>query len=140
MDTFTRNYSIALGILVIGLVFLFTSEDPAVTELNDLLHADTALASYPYRFRVLQIENNVATMTTPRSADFPAYKALGLIYPALAGLPQDDPRLMEGQLEMAQLQEYARELVIGTGHVGHVTWQLDQAWLDGNGVTIMPMR
>ena len=100
MDKFTRNYSIILGIVVVCLLILFIYEDPELTELNDMLQADTVLNAYPYKFRVVRLENSVATMTTPRSADFPAFRALGLLFPVLENLPQDDQRLMQGQLVM----------------------------------------
>ena len=83
MDKFTRNYSIVLGVVVVALVAVFMYEDPQVQSLNDRLLRDTRLSTYPYNFRVLRLENGVATMTTPRSAEFPAYRALGLLFPSL---------------------------------------------------------
>lgn len=136
MDKFTRNYSIILGIVVVGLLVLFAYEDPKLTELNDMLQADTALDAYPYNFRVLRLENSVATMTTPRSADFPAFRALGLLFPALENLPQDDPQLMQGQLDMAHTQEHAKALVLGSGHASHVVWELDTDWLARHGIHV----
>ncbi|MDH5470691.1 MAG: glutamate-ammonia-ligase adenylyltransferase [Gammaproteobacteria bacterium] len=138
MDKFTRNYSIVLGVVVVALVALFMYEDPQVQSLNDRLLRDTRLSTYPYNFRVLRLENGVATMTTPRSAEFPAYRALGLLFPSLDGLPQDDARLMQGQLDMAQLQEYAKGLVLDTEAVKHVAWELDTQWLDRHGIEIIP--
>ncbi len=140
MDKFTRNYSIVLGVVVVALVALFMYEDPQIHSLNDRLLRDTRLSIYPYTFRVLRLENGVATMTTPRSAEFPAYRALGLLFPSLDGLPQDDARLMQGQLDMAQLQEYAKGLVLDTESVKHVAWELDTQWLGRHGIEIIPDR
>ena len=138
MDRFTRNYSIALGIVILALIALFMYEDPQLAELNELLVKDTRLTTYPYRFRVLRLENRTATMTTPRSADFPAYRALGLLFPSLAGLPQDDDRLMRGQLEMARIQEHAMNIVLESDQVGHVIWELDTNWLERHGAYVEP--
>ncbi len=138
MDRFTRNYSIILGIAVVALLVLFLFDDAQTRDLNDRLDADIALNSYPYDFRVLRVDNGVATMTTPRSADFPAYRALGLLFPDLAALPPEAPRLMEGQLEMARLQERARQIVTEAESVKYVQWELDRDWLGGHGITIGP--
>jgi hypothetical protein len=138
MDKFSRNYSIVLAIVVGALLFLFTHKNPELAEMNALLDADSELAAYPYTFRVLRIEDRVAIMTTPRSPEFPAYRALGLLFPDLANLPQEDPRLMQGQLVMAGIQEHAREIVLGTGHVSQVEWEIDRQWLADHGVQVVP--
>ena len=137
MDRFTRNYSMVLGVVIVVLVAVFMYEDPQIQSLNDRLFQDTRLSTYPYKFRVLRLENGIATMTTPRSAEFPAYRALGLLFPSLDGLPQEDTRLMQGQLDMAQLQEYAKGLVLDAEFVEHVLWELDAQWLDRHGIEII---
>jgi len=137
MDRFTRNYSIVLGVVIVVLVALFMYEDPQIQSLNDRLLQDTRLSAYPYSFRVLRLENGVATMTTPRSPEFPAFRALGLLFPSLDSLPQDDSRLMQGQLDMAHLQEYAKGLVLGAEAVERVVWELDTQWLDRHGIEIL---
>jgi hypothetical protein len=137
MDKFTRNYSIVLGVVIVVLVAVFMYEDPQIQSLNDRLLKDTRLSTYPYKFRVLRLENGIATMTTPRSPAFPAYRALGLLFPSLDGLPQDDSRLMQGQLDMAQLQEYAKGLVLDAEFVEHVLWELDTQWLDRHDIEVI---
>lgn len=138
MDKFSRNYSIVLAIVVGALLFLFTHKNPELAEMNALLDTDSELAAYPYTFRVLRIEDRVAIMTTPRSPEFPAYRALGLLFPDLANLPQEDPRLMQGQLEMAGIQEHAKDIVLNTEHVSQVEWEIDKKWLSGHGVQLDP--
>jgi hypothetical protein len=134
MDRFTRNYSLFLGFALLGLLIWVFHENPRVTALNELLAGDTEVANYPYRFRVLRLENGVAIMGTPRSAEFPAFRALGILFPALANREQDDPELMQAQLEMARVQEHARRLVLDSGEVVRVRWELDSNWLTGNGI------
>ena len=135
MDRFTRNYSIFLGLVVLGLLLWVFSEDPQVTELNELLDSDAGIAAYPYRFRVFSLQDGVAVMGTPRSAEFPAFRALEILYPGLGGRDQDDPDLMAGQLEMARIQERARTLVLESGKVKQVRWELDSNWLTRHGIS-----
>lgn len=134
MDRFTRNYSIFLAAVVLGLLFWFLYEDPQVGALNELLAADAEVAGYPYRFRVFRLEHGAAVMGTPRSADFPAFRALELLFPGLAGREQDDPELMQAQLEMARIQERAKAIVLDSGAATRVIWELDSNWLDASGV------
>lgn len=134
MDRFTRNYSIVLA--VIGLIILINVfyESPGVASLNDRLAENETLAAYPYRFRVLALENGVATVSSPRSASFPAYRSLALLYPALRDQAPDAPAMMTAQQEMAQAQALARDIVMGSSKVERVVWKLDERWLRNNGV------
>lgn len=134
MDRFTRNYSLFLGVILLGLLFWAFYENPRVAALNELLAGDAGVANYPYRFRVLRLEDGVAVMGTPRSAEFPAFRALGILFPALANREQDDPELMQAQLEMARIQEHARRLVLDSGEATQVRWELDGDWLKENGI------
>jgi len=84
MDRFTRNYIAVFAVIGLAALVWAFYEDLMVAKLNDLLEADTALAAYPYRFRVLRLENGIATMSTPRSFAFPVYRALGILYPLLS--------------------------------------------------------
>ncbi len=134
MDRFTRNYTIILAVAALLAVVVVFYEDPEVSRLNELLSQDAEVAAYPYRFRVLEIRNGVATMTTPRSADFPAYRALLILYPELANVPLDSPVLLDAQKEMARIQWIARDVVLGSSEVNRVSWTLDDAWLRSEGI------
>ena len=134
MDRFTRNYSIFLGVVLLGLLFWVFYEDPQVAALNELLDKDAELATYPYQFRVFSLHDGMAVMGTPRSAEFPAFRALGILFPGLANRDQDDPELMQAQLEMARLQERARRLVLESGKAAQVRWELDSNWLSEHGL------
>ena len=92
MDTFTRNYSIALVVIGAILLFRLFYEPPGVSLLNDRLADNAELAAYPYRFRVLTLEEGVASMSTPRSAEFPVYRALPLLFPELRDEAPDSRR------------------------------------------------
>jgi len=58
---------IGLGVIAALVLAFVASCDPRVGELNELLKADPQLAAYPYSFRVLELEEGVAVMSSPRS-------------------------------------------------------------------------
>ena len=136
MDKFTRNYSIILGSIVLLFLACALYEDPEVSGLNDLLEEDKEIASYPYQFRVLRLNNGIATMSTPRSAAFPVYRVLGLLNPHLANRSQDDPDLMKAQAELAGIQKRAQKIVMEAASVNRVLWELGKNWLSQHGVQV----
>lgn len=136
MDRFTRNYSIVLGLVLLVILAAVLYEDPAVSDLNQLLEQDELVVAYPYPFRVIKLVNGVATMSTPRSAEFPAQRALGILFPRLADRQQDDPDLMQAQQELATVQKRAMAIVKDTDIVKQVKWELDRAWLGKHGVQL----
>ncbi len=136
MDRFTRNYSIVLGSIILLFIAYALYENPDVSDLNDLLEEDKAIASYLYQFRVLRVSNGIATMSSPRSAAFPVYRVLGLLNPYLANRSQDDPDLMKAQDELADVQKRAQKIVIESASVNRVVWELDKNWLSQHGVQV----
>lgn len=134
MDRYTRNYLIALtAIGVLALFFIFY-ESPAIGELNERLAANAEVAAYPYRFRILDLDDGVATMGTPRSPEFSAHRALMILFPELRNEPLDSEVLVAAQKEMARIQFIARDIVERSPTVERVTWKLDESWLRSNGV------
>ena len=138
MDRFTRNYSIVLGAIVIVVLAWILYEDPQVATLNDLLEADAEVVSYPYQFRVIELRNGIATMHTPRSSGFPVHRALGLLFPQLATRAQDNPDVMAAQQVLANVQKRAKTIVMASGKVKNVRWELDKNWLRQHGVQLDP--
>lgn len=134
MDRFTRNYSIAAGmVLLLILVWIFY-EDPLVSELNDRLAREAEVTAYPYRFRVQRLQNGAAVLSTPRSSAFPVQRALGVLFPKLATKAQDDPALIAAQQELATIQKRVQEVVMQSGKVKSVRWELDRDWLGEHGI------
>ncbi len=134
MDKFTRNYSIFLGTLVLVIMAWALYEDPKVSELNDLLEQDQMVANYPYRFHVVRVNNGVAVISSPRDSMFPMYRALGIIFPRLANRDQDNPDLMRAQQELAEVQKQAKRIVIESGKIERIRWELDKEWLADHGI------
>lgn len=134
MDNFTRVYSIILAAVVVVVLVMTFYETPGVAKLNALLEADPAVSAYPYRFRVLELENGVATLGTPRSANFPASRALGILYPELQNEMPDSPAMIDAQKELARVQAIAGRTVEASEDVDRVTWVLDEKWLRNAGI------
>jgi hypothetical protein len=136
MDSFTRNYSIALAVIGIGLLAWWGASawQPRVWELNRLLESDTQLASYPYQFRLVGLDDGVATLSTPRAFNFPAIRFLELVHPGLAGKAQDDPAMVAAQQDLIDHQKRAQGLMLAQSDVQRVDWELDVKWLASHGV------
>lgn len=134
MDKFTRNYLMILGGIALLILVMVLYESPIVWRLNGQLKDNETLAEYPYRYRVLDFRNGVATLSTPRAANFGAFRALRILYPELADEPDDSPLLYEAQREMARVQALAVEVIKSNPEVSRVAWKLDERWLYNNGI------
>ncbi|MEA1051355.1 hypothetical protein U5801_16300 [Lamprobacter modestohalophilus] len=138
MDKFTRNYSIVLGVVVVVLLAWWINSiwQPDVWEINEVLDADAELADYPYQFRVVRFEDGVAILSTPRNFQVPAMRFLEVIHPELAGLAQDDPKMIEAQQGLIDHQKRTQGLVLSQPGVDRVDWELDVKWLADHGVQV----
>jgi hypothetical protein len=138
MDSFTRNYSVALGIIVVALLawWISSSWNPRVGELNQVLEADTDLAGYVYPFRVVDYRDGVAVVSTPRDFRVPAMRFLEIVKPELANKAQDDPAMIAAQQELIEHQKRAQTLMLGQPDVERVDWRLDVRWLADHGVQV----
>ncbi len=88
-----------------------------------------ALRNYPYLFRVVRLDGELAVMGTPRSSEVPVYRMIGAIYPNLSGRAANDPDFVAAEKELAQIQSEARQIVLSQQGVSSVKWELDQNWL-----------
>ena len=136
MDRFTRNYSLGLGIIVVGLLALWVhaSWAPRVWEINRILESDPLILDYPYQFRLVSLKEGVATISTPRSAAFPAIQFIPVIYPELAGKDQADPAMVKAQQALVDRQKHVMDLVGSLPDVHAIAWALDVRWLADHGV------
>lgn len=137
MDRFTRRYLTGLALLAaIGAIWWVSNLDGRVSALNSQLADDPYLSDYPYEFRVLAIENGVARMSSPRSADMSAIQGLRIMYPELRDESAVSDRMMTAQEDLARHQSYAGKQVTEHPDVKRVRWVLDERWLSENGVMI----
>jgi len=94
------------------------------------------MATYPYAFRVTDFSDGVATLATPRSFSFPVVRLLPILYPDLANLPQEDPRMVAAQQRLVDAQKRAMRLVQEHPDVREVRWVLDVSWLADHGIQV----
>jgi hypothetical protein len=135
----TSMMKVLLGLLVLGAVYWFgLRTDPAVDALNQTLQhqGSRAFLAYPYQFRVVQLKDGVATISSPRSAEMPVYRMIGAIDPSLAGKDATDPDFIAAQKQLANMQGEARQIVIAQPGVTSVKWELDKNWLSEHGILL----
>jgi hypothetical protein len=137
LDAFSKRYLALLAIIaLLAGAWWLLSLDSRVSELNDVLDSDSTLAEYPYRFRVLSLENGVAEMSSPRSAQLSATRGLRVMFPELVNAGAVSPEMMAAQEHLASVQSRAAELITAQPDVRRVRWVLDEQWLSGHGIYV----
>jgi hypothetical protein len=137
MDRFTRNYSIALGLLaLVALGSWLSTLSFRAGELNELLEHEPLLADYPYPFRVVDVKGTTAVMTSPRSPEVPAVRFLAVIWPELAGRDTNDPAVIAAQKGLAEHQGLAKKRVLAEPDIERVRWQVDRQWYAEHGIPL----
>jgi hypothetical protein len=133
-----RTVAIVLLATVLAVLFFWTRSDPQVDALNEAIarSGTPALRDYPYRFRVLRLENGVATMTTPRSPQVPVYRMIRAIDPSVNPRDPNNPEFVAAEKALAGVQEEARRIVLAQPGVKSVKWELDRNWLIDHGIAV----
>ncbi|MCG6860081.1 MAG: hypothetical protein LJE70_02160 [Chromatiaceae bacterium] len=139
LDRGTKIYigvlaAVALAILIAWLLSL----EPRVWDINDRLEQDSEISAYPYPFRVLEINNGIAVVSSPRSPQVPVMHFLGIIDPALRGADPDSPAAVATQKKLADIQGRVRKLVEAESDIERVSWRIDADWLAAHGVQLQP--
>ena len=135
MDRGTKIYSLILGIICLSLAITFLYDPPKVKELNEQLEAIKKVKDFPYSFRVLRINNGIATMNSPISIDLPCGKVIAIIFPQLKGKSLLSPEYQQAQEQLAEVQMLASNHVKSDPEINKIIWELDKTWLIQNGVT-----
>lgn len=99
-----------------------------VIELNNSIRADRQLGTYPYPFRVLRVEGDVAVMSTLRSPRMSTQQALGFLFPRLHAKEPGAPAWHKAERRYARLQARASEIVMAAPAVHRIRWELDENW------------
>lgn len=110
--------------------------DPRVSEFNDLLSENVELANYPYQFRVIELKDGNAIMSSPRSAQVSVLKFLSIVKPELRHKDSDSPEVIAAQKELASFQSKAKKLILMQTDVNRVTWKIDKSWFAGYGIYV----
>lgn len=133
-----RSTAIVVLALVLAALVYWMQRDRQVDALNEAIarNGSAALRAYPYQFRVLRLENGVATMTTPRSPQVPVYRMIRAIDPNLKPRDTRDPDFVAAEKALAAVQEEARRIVLSQPEVKSVKWELDRNWLIDHGIPV----
>ena len=135
MDRGTKIYSLILGIICLGLAVTFFYESPKVQELNQQLNMIKEVKDFPYSFKVLRIDNGVATMNSPISIDLPCGKVIAIIFPQLKGKSLLSTEYQQAQKQLARVQMLASNNIKSDPDIHKIVWELDKSWLIQHGVT-----
>jgi hypothetical protein len=126
-----------LFLLTIAVAFIgnwIWNYNPRVGELNDLLSEDTELANYSYQFKLMELKDGNAVMSSPRTAQVSVLRFLSIVKPELANKNSDSPEVIAAQKELAKLQSKAKKLILSQADVNHVIWKIDKSWFASYGV------
>ena len=135
MDRGTKIFSLILGVISLSLAITFLYEPAKVQELNKQLEAIKKVKDFPYSFRVLRINNGIATMNSPISIDLPCGKVITIIFPRLKGKSLLSAEYQQAQEQLAEVQMLASNKIKSDPEINKIVWELDKTWLIQNGVT-----
>jgi len=136
MDRGTKIYAIVLGTFCIVLAVIFLYESPKVQDLNNQLESIKEINDFPYRFKVLRVNNGIATMNSPISTELPCGKVITIIFPSLKGKSLLSPEYQKAQKLLAKVQMLASKTVKSDQDISRIVWELDRSWLIQNGVSL----
>ena len=128
---------IVLAFLV-ALDWAIRRPDSRSRELSEVIQTQGSaeLKKYPYPFHVMRVQGSTAVMGTPRSAESPAFRFLGVIYPEINVKDANNPAFIAIEKELAKVQDEARTIVLAQTGIKDVSWELDREWLRRNHVPL----
>lgn len=134
----TRYWVLLVLLFLVGLDWYIRAPDSRSRELSGAIEAQASakLKSYPYKFRVLQMNGETAVMGTPRSFAVPALKMLGVLYPGMNTGNPNDPVFIAAEQLLGEVQAEARSIVLTQPGVRDVRWELDRDWLVAHGIEV----
>ena len=135
MDKGTKIYTLILGLFCLSLAFIFLYESPQIKSLNNQLESINEIKDFPYSFRVLRINNGVATMNSPISTDLPCGEVIGLIFPEIKNKSLLSAEYQDAQEQLARVQMLAGNTIKSNPAINKIVWELDKSWLIQHGVT-----
>ena len=136
MDRGTKIYALILGLICLTLAVVFLYETPKVRELNNRLEAINEINDFPYQFKVLRVENDIATLNSPVSIDLPCGKVIGIIFPSIKGKSLLSSEYQDAQKLLAKVQMLAGKTIKSDPDINKIVWELDRSWLIQNGVSL----
>lgn len=137
LDRGTKIYiGVLVGIALAILVAWLLSLDTRAWEINDRLAEDPEIAAYPFPFRVLETSNDLAVVASPRSADVPVMRFLGLVDPSLRNADPNSAAAIAAQRRLGEIQGSVRKLIEAEPDIQRVSWRVDADWFAQHGVRL----
>ncbi|MEO0436795.1 MAG: hypothetical protein AAF098_07795 [Pseudomonadota bacterium] len=134
-DRFSQVYlAVLLAALLAAALAYWVSRDERLDGLNQVLRTDKQLQAYPYRFKVLELENRVATVSSPQEAGLSVIHFLRTAFPNLRATAIDDPAIMAAQTQLVYMHHLAESLLKARPEVERVRWEMDERWYREHGV------
>ena len=126
-----RYWIIPLLAFLVGLDWYIRAPDSAARKLSSAIEAQGSakLKAYPYKFWVIKVKDGTAYVSTPRSFDVPAFKALAVLYPDVNTKNPNDPAFIATEKLLGEVQSEASAIVKAQPSIKEVRWELDRDWL-----------
>ena len=126
-----RYWITPLLAFLVGLDWYIRAPDSAARKLSSAIEAQGSakLKAYPYKFWVIKVKDGTAYVSTPRSFDVPAFKALAVLYPDVNTKNPNDPAFIATEKLLGEVQSEASAIVKAQPGIKEVRWELDRDWL-----------
>ena len=136
-----RYWALLVLLFLVGLDWYIRAPDSRSRELTGVIGAKASakLRSYPYKFWVMNVKGDTALMSTPRNAQVPALKALGVLFPSIDTKNPNDPAFIAAEQLLGEVQSEARSIVLAQPGIKDVRWELDRDWLGAHQIEV-PQR
>lgn len=137
MSKAQQNILVIILITIVLGIALWVKQDPARDHLNQVLREDKTLQAYPhYHVYVMQFENGVATLSSPRSPKVSVLHFLNITQPELKDLDGNHEKVIAAQKALAEMQSHARKLVLAQKGVTEARWAIDKSWYGSHGINV----
>jgi len=129
-----------LVILSLATDWVLNRPDPRAREINAAIQAKASdrLNNYPYRFRAVRVEGDIAVLTTPRNVQVPAFRFIGAIHPEINVKNPNDPAFIAAQTELGLVQSEVAAIAAAQPGIKLIQWELDKSWLASHGIDVQP--
>ena len=133
-----RYWALLVLLFLVGLDWYIRAPDSRSRQLTGVIEAQASakLKGYPYKFRVMSVDRETAVVSTPRNAQVPALKALGVLYPGMNTKNPNDPAFIAAEKLLGEVQSEARSIVLAQPGIKNVRWELDRDWLGAHQIEV----
>ena len=133
-----KYWIIGIVVFLVGLDWYIRAPDSTSRHLSSAIEAQASekLKNYPYKFWVIKVKDGTAYVSTPRSCEVPAFKALAVLYPDINTKNPNDPAFIAAEKLLGEVQSEASAIVKAQPGIKEVRWELDRDWLRGHFIDI----